>query len=359
MSKRPILENHVRELRTRRGWSQDALATRAGLSRAGVSAIEMGRLVPSAAAALALAAALECRVEDLFRLTGSAVAPPDAWAWPPKREPCRYWRAEVNGRVWLYPAEATPMGVLPHDGVFRDGGPAESGRADPSLTLVVATCDPAIGLLAAEIQKSTGLRLIVIPRSSRAALTLLGQGLVHAAGVHLGSAEAGRGNAASVRKLLGAGYRLLRVAKWEEGLAVAPTLGLSTVRAALKADLRWVGREEGSGARQCLDELLDERGVHAKPPRRVAFDHRGVAEAVRCGWAEVGVCLRLPVEEAGLDFLEVRQESYDLCYPEALEPDPRLRALIDAVRSIPYRRSLAGLPGYDAAEAGMVQGITL
>ena len=359
MAKRPILENHVRDLRLRRGWSQDALATRAGLSRAGVSAIEMGKLVPSAAAALALAGALECRVEDLFRLSNSAVAPPDAWAWPPKREPCRYWRAEVNGRIWLYPAEATPMGVLPHDGIFRDGGFAETERAEPSQTLVIATCDPAIGLLATVIQKTTGLRLIVIPRSSRAALTLLGQGLVHAAGVHLGSAEANRGNASSVRKLLGAGYRLLRVARWDEGLAVSPSLGLSTLRSALKADLRWVGREEGSGARQCLDELLDERGIHAKPPRRLAFDHRGVAEAVRCGWAEVGVCLRLPVEEAGLDFLEVRQESYDLCYPEALELDPRLRALIDAVRSTPYRRALAGLPGYNTAEAGMIQGVPL
>jgi molybdate-binding protein/DNA-binding XRE family transcriptional regulator len=357
MAKRPILENTVRELRSRRGWSQDALATRAGLSRAGVSAIEMGRLIPSAAAALSLAAALECRVEDLFRLPHAAVAPADAWAWPPKREPCRYWRAEVGGRPWLYPAEATPMGVLPHDGVFREGGFAESERADPSQTLVIATCDPAIGLLASEVHRSTGLRVIVIPRSSRAALTLLGQGLVHAAGVHLGAADAGRGNAASVRALLGAGYRLLRVARWEEGLAVAPALGLSTIRSALKADLKWVGREEGSGARQCLDELLDERGLHAKPPKRVAFDHRGVAEAVRCGWAEVGVCLRLPVEEAGLDFLEVRQESYDLCYPESLELDPRLRALIDAVRSTSYRRALAGLPGYDAAEAGMVQGI--
>jgi len=358
MAKRPLLENHVRELRARRGWSQDALASRAGLSRAGVSAIEMGRLVPSAAAALSLAAALTCRVEDLFRLPDSAVAPPDAWAWSPKRDPCRFWRAEVNGRVWLYPAEATPIGVLPHDGICRDGGFAEAERADPSQTLVVATCDPAIGLLATVIQKTTGLRLIVVPRSSRAALTLLGQGLVHAAGVHLGSAEAGPGNAASVRKLLGTGYRLLRVARWDEGLAIAPALGLSTVRSALRADLRWVGREEGSGARQCLDELLDDRGVHAKPPRQVAFDHRGVAEAVRCGWAEVGVCLRLPVEEAGLDFLEVRQESYDLCYPEALELDPRLRTLIDAVRSTPYRHSLAGLPGYDAAEAGMVQTVS-
>jgi transcriptional regulator with XRE-family HTH domain len=61
-------ENRLRDRRTRVGWSQEELARRSGLSRAGISAIETDRIIPSAAAALALASALECRVEDLFRL---------------------------------------------------------------------------------------------------------------------------------------------------------------------------------------------------------------------------------------------------------------------------------------------------
>lgn len=349
MPKLPRLENRVRERRERKGWSQDELARRSALSRAGVSAIETGRLVPSAAAALSLAAALECRVEDLFRLDApGAAGPAPAWAWPPRREPCRYWKAEVGGRAWLYPAEATPAGVLTHDGLARDGVLSESAEPDPSTTLVVATCDPAVALLGDELRRS-GVRLLPLPRSSRAALTLLGDGLVHAAGLHLAPADpAHDGNASAVRERLGPGYRLLRVARWDEGLCLAPSLGVSTVRSALGPGLRWVGREEGSGARQCLDELLGDR----RPPRRIATDHRGVAEAVRHGWADLGVCLRLPAEESGLDFLEVRRESYDLCYPSAFESDPRLRALIAAVRSPGYRRALAALPGYDPLEAG-------
>ena len=38
-----------------------------------------------------------------------------------------------------------------------------------------------------------------------------------------------------------------------------------------------------------------------------------MAEAVRCGWADVGVCHRLACEEAGLRFLGVRREPFDLC----------------------------------------------
>ena len=37
-----------------------------------------------------------------------------------------------------------------------------------------------------------------------------------------------------------------------------------------------------------------------------------MAEAVRCGWADVGVCVRLVSEEANLKFLSLRWESYDL-----------------------------------------------
>ena len=94
-----MLENDVRAFRARLGWSQEELAARTGLSRAGISAIEMGRLVPSTAAALSLAAALGCTVEALFRLPGTMPAQGRGeWAWSPPSATCRYWRAEIAGR---------------------------------------------------------------------------------------------------------------------------------------------------------------------------------------------------------------------------------------------------------------------
>lgn len=352
---RSELENRVREQRARRGWSQDDLARRAGLSRAGVSALETGRLVPSTSAALSLAQAFGLRVEDLFSLLRRT--PEGApWAWPPPTTPCRYWQAEVNGQTRLYPAEATSLGVVPHDGVAQsvDAANAALGAGepiDPSVTLVMACCDPAVGLLAASLAQSAGVRLLALSRSSRTALELLGQGLAHVAGVHLGGSHDGDDNAAAVRAALGPGFSLLRAATWEEGVAYGPARHLGSVGEALSSSLRWVGRETGSGARQCLDELL---GDH-RPPRRLANDHRGVAAAIRGGWADAGVCLRLAGEEAGLGFLPVRQEPYDLCFPETLRADPRIQALIMAVRSAPYRRLLGELPGYDSRETGEIR----
>jgi molybdate-binding protein/transcriptional regulator with XRE-family HTH domain len=346
----------VRASRERRGWSQHELAARAGLSRAGVSAIETGRLEPSTAAALALSRALDCAVEDLFRLRAAPAAAEAAegpWAWAPPFPVCRYWRATIGGRSLAYPVEVSPLGT-PHDGVCRDGAFDDGPHVDADRALVVACCDPAVGLLADALARAVGVRLIPLVRSSRAALGLLARGLVHAAGVHLARSDDEAGNLDAVREAepgLGA-LRLLRLADWEEGIALAPSLSVATFREAVRRPVRWVGREPGSGARACLDEVFRE--AEGTPPPELGFarDHRGVAAAIRDGWADAGVCIRLAGEEAGLSFLSVRREAYDLCFPEALEADPRLRALVKAVRSAPYRRSLSDLPGYDASATG-------
>jgi molybdate-binding protein len=183
---------------------------------------------------------------------------------------------------------------------------------------------------------------------------------VHAAGVHLGRSDEDEGNAAEVQRHLRSGrerqYRLLRVADWEEGIALAPGLEVDTIRAAIAAKLRWVGREQGSGAQQCLDELLT-LGPDARRPMgrlRRAHDHRGVAEAIRANWADAGICLRLTSEEANLSFLSVRREAYEICMPESMTADPRGQMLLRVVRSTGYRHFLGELPGYDTKRTGEV-----
>jgi molybdate-binding protein/transcriptional regulator with XRE-family HTH domain len=358
MAERSTFDNDVRAFRTGLGWSQDDLARRSGLSRAGISAIETGRLIPSTAAALALAAAMNCTVETLFRLTGQEPrVDATSWAWPVQSTSCRYWRAEVAGRRRLYPVEVSPLGLLPHDGMFREGTFRDHSSIDPTRTLVLACCDPAVGLLSAELASAAGIRLLVLPRSSRTALELMAQGLVHAAGVHLARSDESEGNTAALGRILnshpGQHYRVLRLAEWDEGIALAPGLKVRTIRAAVGANIRWVGREPGSGARQCLDELLDQsKPSDVRPPLHYAHDHRGVADAIRAGWADAGICLRLASDEANLSFLSVRQEAYELCFPDVMSPDPRLASLVEAVRSTSYRRRLGELPGYDTTRTG-------
>ncbi|HVM97099.1 MAG TPA: substrate-binding domain-containing protein [Candidatus Acidoferrales bacterium] len=351
------LLSRLQEFRAARGWSQEELAGRAKLSRAAVSAIELGRVVPSTAAALALARVFGCRVEELFSLGAATELHRPAWAWPATVDPCRFFAAEVGGTTWLYPTERTFVGTARADGILRGQQIEWSSRSGAQQTLVLAGCDPAVGILATELA-SAGVRLLPFIRSSRQALELLQRGVVHVAGVHLQDDQDPTGNQRAVRELLGGNFTLLHLARWQEGLALAPQTKVGTIRQAVAANLRWVGREPGSGARRCLDAVLKNHRPLPRGYHHVAQDHVAVVETIRSGWAEAGVCVRLPASEAGLDFLVVHEEDYELCFRSDLEGDPRLQALLRSVRSRAFRRSLSELPGYDSSETGAVVAVT-
>jgi molybdate-binding protein len=138
------------------------------------------------------------------------------------------------------------------------------------------------------------------------------------------------------------------VTNWQAGLTTAHGLGHDSVARVLAADVRWIGREPGSGARQVQDELLQG----GAPPSVLAKNHAEVADAIRSGLAGAGVSIRLVAEEAGLDFISVREEAYDLCMLRSQEEDPRLRALVEVVRSLSLRALLRELPGYDVGPTG-------
>jgi len=67
----PQFQNHLKSIRTQKGFSQSELATRAGLTRQAVYSIESNVYLPTTGVALRLASVLACRVEDLFSLAGN------------------------------------------------------------------------------------------------------------------------------------------------------------------------------------------------------------------------------------------------------------------------------------------------
>lgn len=324
---------------------------RAGLPRSSVSAIEAGRLTPSVTAALAVAGALGCSVEELFRPVGESEEG-IAWAWPPRAESARYWEAEVGGRRFLYPVESAPLNITAHDGVWQRGASLAKGSSSEA-TLVVACCDPAAGLLAAEYARASGFRMIVLQRGSHAALDLLKRGLVHLAGIHRSTREAQLRNAEAARELMGAGCRLLRVADWQEGVAQSSRKGSLSLASIARRRISWALREAGSAARECLDEALGESAARG----RVVYSHAAVASAVRSGWAGAGVCVQIAAEEEGLPFLPLRTESLDFVIAETQMADPRVQAMIRLLRSRPHRRLMSELPGYDARDTGEIQSV--
>ena len=64
----PVLTIRLKLVRTDLGLTQAELAARIGVSRKTINTVENGVFVPSTTLALKLAAALGCKVEDLFQL---------------------------------------------------------------------------------------------------------------------------------------------------------------------------------------------------------------------------------------------------------------------------------------------------
>ncbi|MFO7976271.1 MAG: helix-turn-helix transcriptional regulator [Candidatus Hydrogenedentota bacterium] len=102
-----VLSNNVRDWRKTRGLTQTALAERVGITRQSIIAIEKGRLNPSIAVVLNLAAALEAGVEELFQLRQSEAPASGEAAFHIPAEPLGRGHSEdsfkkdaVPGSVW-------------------------------------------------------------------------------------------------------------------------------------------------------------------------------------------------------------------------------------------------------------------
>lgn len=360
---------NLRLARQARGFSQQQLASMAGVSRQAVSAVESGHSDPSLRVALAIAQALGLSVEELFG-PGEPAPPVLATSVAPLRgKTGRVVLAPVGDRFVALPLRGdagTGVGFLPAGGlanpasygVATAAASEEDAEAEaiavrpiapPRPTLVVAGCDPALPLLA------TPLALLDPPVafawwscSSAAALRLARAGLVHAAGVH---ADDGNGQP------LPEGAEVVGFASWREGLAVRPVLksavtGLDSIA---RYGLRIVNREPGAEARRLLDAErqrlgLDSADLPGYSTR--AGGHLQVASAVAAGLADAGVASEPAARAYGLAFIPLTEERFRLVIPAAHAASREAQALLKVLASPWLLAQLASLPGYDAATCG-------
>jgi molybdate-binding protein/DNA-binding XRE family transcriptional regulator len=371
------LDNQVRPYRDRLALSQQALADIVGVSRQAIVAIEGGRTVPSTGLSLRLARALRCAVEDLFAIRtdlGIAVrlAPDAAAGAPTSGEPSsRVAVAEVDGK-WV--AHRLPFdGSVAADGIIMREASGRTAVVRPLADsdrlrshVLLAGCAPLLGALAqhAGLSKSP-LRVTWLHASSGRALDLLHARLVHVAGLHLrDSSDAGDpagnpdGNIDAVRKHL-PGRRLLvaNLTRWRAGLIVAPgnPLGIRSGADLLRPGLRVAKREEGAAAHQLLLDLMAAQGVE-KPILAGPFaaGHADVATLVAYGAADVGVAMEGVALAAGLGFVPLGAERFDLVMPAEAAGDPPVARLLELLADPNFRADVASLPGYDSELCGQI-----
>ena len=96
-------------------------------------------------------------------------------------------------------------------------------HADESFRnrILVAGCDPAISVLARNVQ-AAGIELVLAHRNSSQSLALLREGCIHVAGTHLRDDSTGESNVAAIDTMFPRNsVAVISFAVWEEGVVTA------------------------------------------------------------------------------------------------------------------------------------------
>jgi molybdopterin-binding protein len=233
----------LRERRLQCGLTQAELATRAGVSRQLVAAVEAGQNAPAVDAALRLATALRATVEQLF-------SPRRPVAIPALGEPLREGALLRVGRVGdqLVAAELADhatagAGWAKPDGAFLRGALRLFPGVNPA-GLVIAGCDPALGVAEAMLQGLGPRSVLAISTATGTALRALKTGRVHAAVVHGLDGKLPRSPVPVLR---------LHLARWQVGVAASPKLRKRSLAALLGGATAIAQRDPAAASQQALE----------------------------------------------------------------------------------------------------------
>ena len=260
--------------------------------------------------------------------------------------------SKVTGR-WLFSRAALDRWVSA--GLIAPAGLAQV----PAPPIVGGSHDP---LLEWALRESNS-GLASLPEGSEEGLRRLTRGEVMVAAIHLhrmdGDDETANletvANAAGLHDAV-----VIAFARREQGILVAPDnpLGLSDMASIATSRARMAQRPAGAGAQLLLLALLARAGIAldelklAKPAFPTGPD---IAQAIRAGRIDCGIATRSVARSAGLDFLPLTWERFDLVMRQRDYFMKGPQALFDFMRQQVLRDRAAELGGYDASDAGVVR----
>lgn len=259
--------------------------------------------------------------------------------------------SKVTGK-WLFPRAALDRWI--EAGMSRPDGlvvaappPIVGGSHDPLLEWALRSCGGGLALLA---------------EGSQAGLDRLARNEVAIAGIHMHDGEAPEGANERAVAAVSALHDVVLIgfARREQGLMLRPdeAAGIAGVADALDRGLRFGLRQKGAGAQLLLEILLRRAGVEpsrikaAPVPYATGSD---LALAIRSGDVECGLATRAVADAAGLAFLALAWERFDLALRRRTYFEPGPQALLAAMRAADFARQARTLGGYDVAEAGIVR----
>ena len=260
--------------------------------------------------------------------------------------------SKVTGK-WLFPRQELDLWVL--SGLSRPAG------------MIAVDPPPIVGGSQDDLLEWT-------LRESRSGLATLTEGTargverlqrdeVIAAAIHFhgDGAAAEDGNVAAVRAMPDLHDAVLvGLVRREQGLLLPPQnpKALHSLADVLASGARMAVRQPGAGAQMLLDVLLARAGAKPRELHRLeppCLTGPDLAAAIRAGKADCGIATRAAATSAGLDFVPLLWENFDLLMRQRSYFRPSNQALIGVIRHKRQKQRAAELSGYDPSPSGQIR----
>jgi len=260
--------------------------------------------------------------------------------------------SKVTGR-WLFPRAAldrwVSAGLIAHAALAQvTAPPIMGGSHDPLLEWAL---------------RESNSGLASLPEGSEEGVRRLTQGEVIVAAIHMhrldGDDETVNldvvADAAGLHDAV-----VIAFARREQGILVAPgnPLGLSDMASIATSRARLAQRPAGAGAQLLLLALLARAAIAlddlklAKPAFPTGPD---IAQVIRAGRIDCGIATRSVAKSAGLDFLPLTWERFDLVMRRRDYFMKGPQALFEFMRQAGFRDRASELGGYDVSDTGAVR----
>jgi len=121
---------------------------------------------------------------------------------------------------------------------------------------------------------------------------------------------------------------------------------------------RFINRRKGTSARMIFDSILKSRGIDQAQIDGYGHEvetHKAVAEAIRNGFADTGICTSGVAEDNGLLFVPLVGEQLELAIRKDLMKEPNLCSLVSTIQSDSFKAVLAEKGGYNLSQTGSIR----
>lgn len=202
--------------------------------------------------------------------------------------------------------------------------------------------------------------LALKPGGSLDGLDALARNEALVAGVHVVDPDTGDYNRAAIDDALpGRDVVAIEWAAREQGLILAAgnPHGIADLSGVVAKRLRFVPRQEQAGSHVLFLHLLSEAGIALDAVTRAAdaaLSESDVAASIVEGKADAGFGIRASAAQAGLGFVPLATERFDLVLRRRDFFEPAIQTLLAFVRGEEFRARAVRLTGYDVSNLGRV-----